>query len=178
MLRQCFHLNLFLVFPTGARESLVWLDVSYNKLTHIEDEFLLFPNLTFLSIAGNNIQNVAEVRKLNALKSITKFSFQGNNWQEDSVPSAGTVTVQQQGRRNTNGKVVTTETGGLAYVTKQLVRVESTKNYRTKLLWYLRDTKLKTLDSVSVSSKEKAQALEWGQSMIRARHKAHSEAPQ
>jgi hypothetical protein len=156
-----------MLITVGTSESLVLLDLSYNKLSHVEDELLKFPNLTFLSLSGNAIQSVLEVRKLNVLP-LTKFCFQGNQW-EDEPPTAAGAVVHPAGRRATNGKLVTTESGALAYVTKQLVRVESTKNYRTKLLWYLRDTRLKTLDNVVVAPKEKEIALDWGHSLQRIR---------
>lgn len=47
-------------------DRLVWLDLSYNYLTHIEDELPNhFRNLKTLYLHGNYFENMDEVRKLN-----------------------------------------------------------------------------------------------------------------
>jgi len=61
-------------------ENVLSLDVSMNKLTTVEPEFLLFKALRSLYLHGNNIQKLGEVRKLGSLDNLTKFTFHGNNW--------------------------------------------------------------------------------------------------
>ena len=45
-------------------KNLLWLDLSYNYLTSIEDELLEFPELKTLYLHGNYINNLEHTKKL------------------------------------------------------------------------------------------------------------------
>ncbi|KAG2450125.1 hypothetical protein HYH02_000228 [Chlamydomonas schloesseri] len=57
---------------------LVWLDVSSNQLTTIEDTILEFPSLQVLYLHGNAITNMNDVLKLQQLPRLTKLTLHGN----------------------------------------------------------------------------------------------------
>lgn len=57
---------------------LVWLDVSSNQLTTIEDTVLEFPSLQVLYYHGNNITNLQDVLKLQQLPKLNKLTLHGN----------------------------------------------------------------------------------------------------
>ena len=47
------------------QSKLLWIDLSYNYLTKIEDEIVdNFPNLKTFYFHGNYVENMEEVRKL------------------------------------------------------------------------------------------------------------------
>ena len=45
-------------------KNLLWLDISYNYLTTIDDDLLDFPELKTLYLHGNYIQNLEQTKKL------------------------------------------------------------------------------------------------------------------
>ncbi|KAG2442743.1 hypothetical protein HXX76_002825 [Chlamydomonas incerta] len=57
---------------------LVWLDVSSNQLTTIEDAVLEFPSLQVLYLHGNALTNMNDVLKLQQLPRLTKLTLHGN----------------------------------------------------------------------------------------------------
>ena len=62
----------------NGSSSLLWLDLSYNKLTDIGDEILKFQNLTILYLHGNNILDVNKLLKLRYLKNLRSLTIHGN----------------------------------------------------------------------------------------------------
>lgn len=60
-------------------ECLVWLDLSYNYLTHIEDELPNnFKMIKTLYLHGNYFENMEEVRKLNDFYDLQTLTLFGN----------------------------------------------------------------------------------------------------
>ncbi|GFR41146.1 hypothetical protein Agub_g1810 [Astrephomene gubernaculifera] len=57
---------------------LVWLDVSSNQLSTIEEAVLEFPSLQVLYYHGNNITNINDVLKLQGLPKLQKLTLHGN----------------------------------------------------------------------------------------------------
>ena len=57
---------------------LLWLNLSYNYLTKIDDELLKFPNLKSLQLHGNYIGDLAEVEKLSKLENLISLTLNGN----------------------------------------------------------------------------------------------------
>ncbi len=58
---------------------LLWVDLSYNYLEHIEEEIITsFPLLKTLYLHGNYIANLDEVKKLVALKDLHTLCLYGN----------------------------------------------------------------------------------------------------
>lgn len=60
-------------------ENLVWIDLSQNLLTTIDDELLHFPHLKTLYLHANYINNMEEVKKLAHLKHLTSLTLFGND---------------------------------------------------------------------------------------------------
>ncbi|GIL43247.1 hypothetical protein Vafri_1043 [Volvox africanus] len=94
---------------------LVWLDVSSNQLGTIEDAVLEFPSLQVLYYHGNNITNLNDVLKLQALPKLNKLTLHGNpiaetknykNWVVAHLPNLrnmdfGTITKEERGKIET-----------------------------------------------------------------------------
>ena len=60
-------------------QNLLWIDLSYNYLTKIEDEIVEnFPQLKTFYFHGNYVENMEEVRKLGSLKDLTTLTLYGN----------------------------------------------------------------------------------------------------
>lgn len=59
-------------------EKLIWLDLSFNYLEHIEAEILCFPELKTLYLHGNYISEMKEVRKLSDLSELLSLTLHGN----------------------------------------------------------------------------------------------------
>jgi len=58
--------------------NLIWIDLSYNYLTTIDEEILKFPNLQCLYLQHNYIKDLGEVRKLARLMSLKSLNLFGN----------------------------------------------------------------------------------------------------
>lgn len=58
--------------------NLMWLDLSYNYLTDIEDEYLNFPQMKTLYLHGNFFSDLQQVRKLNEFESLQSLTLYGN----------------------------------------------------------------------------------------------------
>ncbi|EFJ52172.1 hypothetical protein VOLCADRAFT_103188 [Volvox carteri f. nagariensis] len=94
---------------------LVWLDVSSNQLSTIEDAVLEFPSLQVLYYHGNNITNINDVLKLQALPKLNKLTLHGNpiaetknykNWVVAHLPNLrnmdfGTITKVERDKIET-----------------------------------------------------------------------------
>lgn len=59
--------------------NLIWIDLSYNILTKIEDEILNFPHLKTLYLHKNYISNLEEVKKLKHLENLQSLTLYGND---------------------------------------------------------------------------------------------------
>ena len=51
-------------------KNLLWLDLSYNFLTTIDDDLLDFPELKTLYMHGNYIANLEQTKKLQAFEDL------------------------------------------------------------------------------------------------------------
>ena len=58
--------------------NLLWLDLSYNYLTSIEDELLEFPELKTLYLHGNYINNLEHTKKLQRFEDLQSLTLYGN----------------------------------------------------------------------------------------------------
>lgn len=58
--------------------NLIWIDISYNYLTTIDDEITKFPNLQNLYLQYNYIKDLGETKKLHKLKSLKSLNLFGN----------------------------------------------------------------------------------------------------
>lgn len=59
-------------------ERLIWLDLSFNYLEHIEPEILCFPELKTLYLHGNYIYEMKDVKKLADLPQLLTLTLHGN----------------------------------------------------------------------------------------------------
>merc|ERR1712083_191388 len=57
---------------------LLWLDLSYNFLTAIEDELLEFPELRTLYLHGNYIASLDQTKKLQRFYDLQSLTLYGN----------------------------------------------------------------------------------------------------
>jgi Leucine-rich repeat (LRR) protein len=57
---------------------LTWLDLSYNKLTTIDEVIARFPNLRTLYLHANGIKNLNDIAKLGALQNLKQLTLHGN----------------------------------------------------------------------------------------------------
>uniref|UniRef100_A0A3Q2CFC4 Leucine-rich repeat-containing protein 51 n=1 Tax=Cyprinodon variegatus TaxID=28743 RepID=A0A3Q2CFC4_CYPVA len=69
-----FTLNHFLVEPS----MLGWLDLSFNKMTGIDDVLCQLNELRILYLHGNNIRYLNEVNKLSKLTHLHNLTLHGN----------------------------------------------------------------------------------------------------
>ena len=51
-------------------KNLLWLDLSYNFLTTIDDDLLDFPELKTLYMHGNYISNLEQTKKLQGFEDL------------------------------------------------------------------------------------------------------------
>ena len=58
--------------------NLLWLDLSYNFLTQIEDELLEFPELKTLYLHGNYIASLEQTKKLQKFEDLQSLTLYGN----------------------------------------------------------------------------------------------------
>ena len=59
-------------------KNLLWLDLSYNFLTTIDDDLLDFPELKTLYMHGNYIANLEQTKKLQAFEDLQSLTLYGN----------------------------------------------------------------------------------------------------
>ena len=59
-------------------KNLMWLDLSYNFLTTIDDELTNFKELKTLYLHGNYISNLDETKKLQKYNDLQSLSLYGN----------------------------------------------------------------------------------------------------
>jgi hypothetical protein len=121
-------------------ENLQWLDLSHNRLTKIDAVLLNFPNLRVLYLHGNCIQNLKQVKVLNDLPLLRKLTLHGN-------PSYFPSFSQQPEPSATEKKKVTT--------------LEDKPFYRCKLIAYLKDTNLASVDFVPITNKDRVSSATW-----------------
>ncbi|KAJ3051264.1 Leucine-rich repeat-containing protein 51 [Rhizophlyctis rosea] len=55
-----------------------WIDLSFNKLTNIEDSLLAFPTLKTLYLHANNLTDLSETSKLSLLPTLKTLTLHGN----------------------------------------------------------------------------------------------------
>ena len=60
----------------------MWLNLSYNHLTKIDDEILNFPQLKSLNLHHNFIFDLEEVRKLGHLTELRSLTLNSNPFEE------------------------------------------------------------------------------------------------
>ena len=56
----------------------MWLDLSYNYLSTIEEDILQFEQLKTLYMHGNYIDNLDETKKLNCFRDLQSLTLYGN----------------------------------------------------------------------------------------------------
>ena len=61
-----------------APRHLMWLNLSFNYLTKVDNEILEFPMLKSLQLHGNFIADLAQVEKLSRLEHLQALTFNGN----------------------------------------------------------------------------------------------------
>lgn len=66
-------------------DKLSWIDLSHNHLTHISDEFKLFPQLRTLNLHCNYINDLGEIQKLVPCQNLKNMTIHGNAI--DTIPS-------------------------------------------------------------------------------------------
>ena len=59
--------------------NLLWLDLSYNFLTTIEEELLEFPELKTLYLHGNYISSLDQTKKLQGFEDLQSLTLYGNS---------------------------------------------------------------------------------------------------
>ncbi|KAJ9592438.1 hypothetical protein L9F63_015854 [Diploptera punctata] len=64
---------------------LAWIDVSYNNLANVPDEFVNYPNLRILYMHANCINSLISIEKLRKLNHLLTITFHGNPI--ESIPS-------------------------------------------------------------------------------------------
>ena len=77
-LRSLEGLSKVLVDVMWDSTNLLWLDLSYNYLEHIDEELLQFPTLKTLYLHGNYISNLDETKKLVSLENLQSLTLFGN----------------------------------------------------------------------------------------------------
>ncbi|KAJ3043713.1 Leucine-rich repeat-containing protein 51 [Rhizophlyctis rosea] len=55
-----------------------WIDLSFNKLTRIEDSLLSFPSLTTLYLHANALHDITDIPKLITLPQLRTLTLHGN----------------------------------------------------------------------------------------------------
>ena len=71
--------------PFHSVSQLLWLDLSFNMLTEIDEALLEFTSLSVLYLHANQIKETANYQVLSQLKSLTNLAIHGNPL--DAVPS-------------------------------------------------------------------------------------------
>jgi len=66
-------------------DKLSWIDLSHNHLTHLTEEFKLFPQLRTLNIHCNYINDLSEIQKLAPCQNLKNLTVHGNAI--DTIPS-------------------------------------------------------------------------------------------
>ena len=74
--------TLLWVLPKSNPNQLQWLNLSYNYLTKIDPEILNFPLLKSLSLHGNYISEIEEVKKLCKIATLQSLTLNGNPIEE------------------------------------------------------------------------------------------------
>jgi len=119
-------------------ENLSWLDLSHNKLVTIDGKILhRYTKLAVVYLHGNNIKRLADVVSLAPLMNLQKITLHGN---EHIMPAAENDAILQ---------------------TKKVVTLEENRFYRLAIIYYLRNTLLKTIDFVGVTPADRKAALIW-----------------
>ena len=59
-------------------KNLLWLDLSYNYLTTIDEDILEFPELKTLYLHGNYIQNLDQTKKLQNFQDLQSLTLYSN----------------------------------------------------------------------------------------------------
>jgi hypothetical protein len=71
--------------PFHSVSQLLWLDLSFNQLTDVDEALLEFTNLSVLYLHANQIQQSANYQRLSNFKSLTNLAIHGNPM--DAVPN-------------------------------------------------------------------------------------------
>lgn len=71
--------------PFHSVSQLLWLDLSFNQLTDVDEALLEFTSLSVLYLHANQIQESANYQLLSNLKSLTNLAIHGNPM--DAVPN-------------------------------------------------------------------------------------------
>ena len=74
--------TLKFVLPQENPHNIIWLNLSYNYLTKIEDELLKFPLLRSLNLHGNYFSDLEEVKKLSNLSELRNLTLNSNPFEE------------------------------------------------------------------------------------------------
>lgn len=74
--------TLTFVLPRSNPNNLMWLNLSYNHLTKIDEEILHFPQLKSLNLHKNYIFELDEVRKLGRLSNLRNLTLNSNPFEE------------------------------------------------------------------------------------------------
>ncbi|KAG5900350.1 hypothetical protein JTB14_033801 [Gonioctena quinquepunctata] len=77
-------------------DQLGWIDLSFNRLTQLDECILKFKNLKIIYFHGNCITDLEEVYKLRALKQLRSITFHGNPIANESKYRSYIVAVLPQ----------------------------------------------------------------------------------
>lgn len=122
-------------------ENLTMLDLSNNRFKEIPSELSRYQNLTVLYLHGNNITKIKQVKKLQNLVNLQKLTLNAN-----AIFYEATETTS-----------------------RKALKLEETPYYRHQIIYYLRNTQLKTLDNIPITPKDRENALIWFQNFCPTR---------
>jgi Leucine-rich repeat (LRR) protein len=124
----------------NPEENLTLVDLSHNKFSTVPD-LSRYQNLTVVYLHGNLITKLKEVKKLAKLPNLQKLTLNGNDVFYEA-----------------------TETSG-----RRAEKLEETPYYRHQIIYYLRNTQLKSLDNTPITPKDRENALIWYQNFCPTR---------
>jgi hypothetical protein len=126
-------LQAFDAVMDDPRKNLNMLDLSYNQFQTIPAELTQFSNISVLYLHGNLIIDVNEIKKLKKLKNLQKLTLQGNAVFYEATEKSS----------------------------RRAVKLEDISYYRCRIIYHLRGTKLKSLDNIAITPKDRENALIW-----------------
>ncbi len=113
--------------------------------THLLQSIASLKELRVIYLHGNRITDIREIYKLNKLPELRKLTLFGNDVIVTTLPVTGATAPE------------------LAIGSKKMKSLEDTKHYRLHVIWALRNTMLISLDNVTITPKDRENALQWAE---------------